>query len=142
MDSNNPTQPESLPKTDSAQKKNILVIEDDMFLVKAYQVKLEKEGFGVWVATDGKEAIEFLKKDPPALVLLDLMLPYASGFDILNSIKKQDGWKQVPVIVLSNLGQDQDIERAKALGISEYLVKANTKISDIAAKVKSYANHE
>lgn len=124
----------------TAKKPVVLVVEDDVFLVKAYQVKLEKEGFEVWVAMDGKEANAMLTKQPPSVVLLDMMLPFASGFDILQSIRNVESWKQVPVIVLTNLGQNQDIERAKTLGVAEYLVKANTKISDIAEKAKKYAS--
>jgi len=118
------------------QKKIVFVIEDDMFLVNAYQIKFEKEGFGVWVASDGKEALGFLEKDPPGVVLLDLLLPSVSGFEILAAIRKSEKWKNVPVFVLTNLGQVQDMERVRALGVEDYLVKANTKISDIVEKVK------
>ncbi|MEK7097924.1 MAG: response regulator [Patescibacteria group bacterium] len=120
------------------KKSVIFIVEDDVLLVKAYQAKFEKEKAEVWVASDGKEAFSFLKKETPNIVLLDLMLPGASGFDILEAIRKNDKWKKVPVIVLTNLGQLQDVERCKALGIDDYIVKANSKISDVAEKVKKY----
>jgi len=119
-------------------KKTVFVIEDDVFLIKAYQIKFEKAGADVWTVADGNEALKFLEKDPPNVVLLDLLLPGISGFDVLTEIRKNEKWKNVPVFVLSNLSQTQDIERAKTLGIDEYLVKANTKINDIVERVKKY----
>ena len=122
----------------TTNKKTVFVIEDDMLLIKAYQIKFEKEGVTVWTATDGKEAFSYLDKPCPDVVLLDLLLPGISGFDILTSIRKNDRWKDVPVLVLTNLGQSSDVEKAKALGVTDYLVKANTKINDIVGRVKKY----
>lgn len=121
-----------------SEKKIVFIVEDDLFLVKVYRVKFQQEGIEVWEAQDGKEALKFLEKDPPSLVLLDLMLPGLSGFEVLAEIRKNERWKDVPVIVLSNLGQSQDIERCKALGIKEYIVKADTRINDMVEKVKQY----
>lgn len=131
-----------MPKsTKSKNNKNIVfVVEDDIFLVKAYQIKLEKEGVEVWTATDGKEALTFLEKQAPNVVMLDLMLPHLSGFDILTEIRKNEHWKDVPVIILTNLGQPQDAERCKQLGVADYIVKANTKINDVIEKVKKFFN--
>src|SRR6266481_7603395 len=119
-------------------KKNIVfVVEDDDFLVKAYQIKLEKEGFEVWLATDGDEALATIAQKPkPDVVLLDLMLPGASGFDILAEIKKNEKWKEAPVLIMTNLGQPQDVDKGKELGAADYMIKANTKISDIVGKVR------
>jgi len=115
------------------------VVEDDVFLVKAYQIKLEKEGVEVWIANDGKEALTYLEKDEvPNVVMLDLMLPHMSGFDILAEIRKNPKWKNVPVLILTNLGQPQDMERCRELGVAEYIVKANTKINDVIMKVRQY----
>lgn len=125
-------------KDNTLSKKTVLIIEDDLFLVKAYQVKFQKEGIETKIASDGKEALALLEKEPPAVVLLDLMLPGISGFTVLEAIRKNDKWKNVPVLILSNLGQPQDIERGKDLGVKDYIVKANIKISDIVAKVKQW----
>lgn len=124
--------------TGKDSKKTVLIIEDDMFLVKAYQIKFQKEGIDAKIASDGKEALALLEKDPPAVVLLDLMLPGISGFTVLEAIRKNDRWKKVPVLILSNLGQPQDIERGKALGVVDYIVKANVKINDIVDKVRKW----
>lgn len=119
-------------------KKKVFIVEDDAFLVKAYQIKFEKEGIDVEVATDGKEAIGMLKNPPPSVVMLDLMLPGASGFEVLSAIRKDAKWKSVPVVILSNLGQSQDVEKAKGLGVTDYIIKANTRINDIVDKIKKF----
>lgn len=120
------------------KKKTILVVEDDVFLVNAYQIKFQKEGIEVWVAADGKEALGFLEKEPPRVVLLDLMLPGINGFEVLAAIRQNERWKKTPVIVLSNLGQSEDVEKARALGIDDYIVKANSKIGEVTEKIKRY----
>lgn len=118
------------------RKPRILVVEDDQFMLKAHEIKFTHEGFEIWFAKDGDEALAFLAHERPDVVLLDLMLPHTSGFDVLAAIRKNNIWKDVPVIVMTNLGQPQDIERAKSLGASDYLIKANTKISDVVKKVR------
>lgn len=120
------------------EKKKILIVEDDAFLVKAYQLRFEKENMDVQVATTGTDAVSCLEQAPADVVLLDLMLPGVSGFDVLASMRRSPAWKQVPVVILSNLGQPEDIRRAKDLGANDYVVKANTKINDVADTVKKY----
>ncbi len=118
--------------------KKILIIEDDPFLVKAYSVKFQKEGIETIIAVDAAEAQKHMEGEPAAAVLLDLMLPGTSGFDVLATIRKHATWGKVPVLILTNLGQESDITRGKELGANDYIVKANTKINDIVAKVKTY----
>jgi DNA-binding response OmpR family regulator len=125
-------------KSASPHKPQILIVEDDQFMLKAHEIKFTHEGFDIWFAKDGDEALAFLSRERPDVVLLDLMLPRTSGFDVLATIRKNNTWKDVPVIVMTNLGQPQDIERAKLLGASDYLIKANTKISDVVKKVREY----
>lgn len=119
-------------------KKTILIVEDDAFAVKAHQLRLEREGIAVEVVATGTEAMVRLEKTPPHVVLLDLMLPGASGFDILAAIKKSPTWKDVPAIILSNLGQPEDIAQAKSLGANEYLLKANVRIDDVVDVIRKY----
>jgi DNA-binding response OmpR family regulator len=120
-------------------KKNILVVEDDPFLVKAYQLKFAQEGAEVTSITDGKKAMDYIKANKPSdIVLLDIMLPGMSGFDILKDLRAIQEWKDVPVIILTNLGQSQDMDKAKELGAQEYIVKANTRIADIIERVKGF----
>lgn len=118
------------------KKTKILVVEDETFLVKIYTVKLKKEGFDVEIATDGESAVEAAESYKPDMILLDLILPKMNGFEALEEIRKQPAMKKTPVIVLSNLGQDEDIKRAENLGADGYLVKANFSIQDVVQKIK------
>jgi len=123
-----------------AQKnKKVLVIEDDQFLAKVYLIKLKKEGYDVEMAYDGNEGIEAMKKKIPDIVLLDLILPGIDGFEVLKKMKADPKLAKIPVIILSNLGQEEDIERGKKLGADDYFVKANTALSSIVKKIKEYA---
>jgi len=123
---------------DEANKKGptVLMVEDDAFLVRACQVKFQQEGINVWVATSGKAALSFIEGEPPNAVILDLMLPAVSGFDVLSAMRKNEKWKNVPVIILTNLGQSQDIERGKNLGATDYIIKADVRLSDVVEAVK------
>ena len=119
-----------------AKADKILVVEDETFLVKIYAVKLKKEGFDVTIATDGEEAVRLAADVRPDLILLDLILPKMNGFEALEKMRANPANKATPVIVLSNLGQEEDIKRAQALGADDYLVKANFSIQDVIAKMK------
>ena len=114
----------------------ILVVEDETFLVKIYAVKLKKEGYDVSIANDGEQAVKMAEELRPDLILLDLILPKMNGFEALERMRAAAVNKETPVIVLSNLGQEEDIKRAEALGADDYLVKANFSIQDIVAKIR------
>ncbi|MEK7635523.1 MAG: response regulator [Patescibacteria group bacterium] len=120
-------------------KKSVLIIEDDFYITRAYSIKLEKEGINVLSVSDGEAAIDFLKKNnSPDLVVLDLMLPKKSGFEVLSEIRANNKWKNVPVIVLSNIGAQEDVQKIKELGVIEYLVKADIGIDEVIEKIKKY----
>jgi len=114
----------------------ILVVEDETFLVKIYAVKLKKEGYDVSIANDGETAVKMAADVKPDLILLDLILPKMNGFEALERIRANVENKKTPVIVLSNLGQEEDIKRAESLGADDYLVKANFSIQDIVTKIR------
>ena len=118
----------------------ILLIEDDPFLSSLLKNKLQKEGFDVLHARDGDEALNFLKTEEVALSLLDIILPKKSGFEVLEEIRNdpQLQSKNVPVIIISNLGQPEDVARGLKLGAVAYFVKAKTSINDLIQKVKDY----
>lgn len=122
--------------TDSNGSFRILVVEDDKFLRELLISKLVAEGYQIESATDGKEAIAALEKPVPHLVLLDLILPDLSGFEILEKMKARPEWKAVPVIVLSNLDQKEDVERATSLGATDFMIKANFSLNEIIARIK------
>ena len=119
-------------------KKTVLVVEDDKYLREVLVEKLAKEGFAVIEAMDGKEGLEMTAKKKPDLVVLDIILPVMNGFDYLEARAKDAGAKGIPVIILSNLGQKEDIERGMKLGAKDYMVKAHFTPNDLIAKVKLY----
>ena len=117
----------------------VCIIEDDTFINKAYASKFAHENIPIKIAEDGEEGLRILGEETkPALILLDLMLPKKNGFEVLEEVKKDPLLKDIPVLILANLSREPDAERGLALGASEYLVKANTKIDDIVKKVKGY----
>lgn len=119
----------------------VLIIEDDVFIDKAYRAKFSHEQIPVESVGDGEAALTLLRskgEDLPVLVLLDLMLPRKNGFEVLTEMKADLKLKDIPVIILSNLGQEADAQKGLALGAVEYLVKADTKINTIIEKVRTY----
>lgn len=120
------------------KKYKVLVAEDDKFLSKAFKDKLEREGFIVIVAIDGEETIKTLIKEKPDILLLDLVMPVKDGFEVLQEMKIDSKIAKIPVIILSNLGQDSDIKRGIELGAVDYLVKADFTISDVTKKIKEH----
>ena len=114
----------------------IFVVEDDKFLRELLIGKLATEGYEITSAVDGKEALALLDQPIPTIVLLDLILPDFSGFEVLEKMKARPEWSNVPVIVLSNLDQKEDIERAKSLGAADFMIKANFSLNEILARVK------
>ena len=118
-------------------KKNILVIEDDKFLRELIIQKLLKEGYDVSEAVDGEQGIKKIKEEKPGLVLLDLILPGIDGFEVLSQMKKEPDLSSIPVIILSNLGQKEDVERGLKLGAVDYLIKAHFTPGEIIDKIKA-----
>jgi len=114
----------------------ILIAEDDKFLSKVLSDKFSRKNYNVIVASDGIEAVNKIKSEIPDIVLLDLIMPNKNGFEILEEVKTDAKYKEIPVIILSNLGQKKDVERGKKLGVVDYLVKSNTPINDIVKKVE------
>ena len=119
------------------ENKKILIVEDDNFLLQMYITKLELEGFRVSSAVDGIKGLRSAKKDKPDLVLLDLQLPAMSGFEVLENLKSSNDTKQIPVLVLTNFSQKEDIDRCLNLGASDYLIKAHFVPSEVIAKIKN-----
>ena len=117
---------------------HVLIVEDEEFLVRAVRDNLESEGLTVSVAMDGEAVFTELKKKKPALILLDLLLPKKNGFDVLKELKASPEWQLIPVIVLSNLGEDVEIKRALDLGASDYFVKSQHPIQEVMDKVQEY----
>ena len=121
------------------KKAKVLMIEEDRFLRKIYRDKLSRLGFEFLEATNGEEGLNKVIFEKPDIVLLDLILPRKSGFDVLVEMKKNKESKNIPVIIFSNLSQESDIKRGLSLGAQEYLIKSETSLSDVVDKVKELA---
>ena len=118
------------------QNKTIMIIEDDRFLSSLMKARFEKDGFTIVQAFDGQEAIEIFKQQVPGLIILDLIMPKVTGFEVLQTISITPQLEKVPVVILSNLAQDSDIEKARQLGAKEYFVKVKVSIDDLVSRVK------
>lgn len=121
-------------------KKRIHLIEDDEFLLEILNQKLLEAGYETKISKTASEALEILKKseEKPDLILLDLILPGMNGFEFLEEVKNDPSLSLMPIIVLSNLGQDEEIKAAKKLGARDYLVKAHFTTSEILKKIKVF----
>lgn len=115
--------------------KKILVIEDDKYLREVLVEKLKKEGYGVVEAVDGEAGLKETSDEKPDLVVLDIILPLMNGFDYLEAKGKDEALRTIPVIILSNLGQREDVERGMKLGAKDYMVKVHFTPNDLLAKV-------
>jgi CheY-like chemotaxis protein len=116
-------------------KKTILVAEDDKFLVNIYRIKFSEKNFDVIVAMDGAEAIAQVQKKIPDIILLDLLMPKKDGFEVLAELKSNPLWKNIPVVIATNLGQSEDIKKALALGANDYFIKSNVRLDEVVDTV-------
>lgn len=114
----------------------IAIIEDDSVISQMYRMKFEADGFEVQLAANGKIGVELVKTFKPDMILLDLQMPEMNGTEALEIIRKTEVGKNIPVIVLTNLGEEEAPKEIKALGIHSYIVKANLTPREVAAKVK------
>lgn len=115
----------------------ILLVEDDRFLRRAAEAALRRHGFTVLTAAEGEEGLRLARAEKPDLVLLDLIMPGLQGFEVLKLLKAEAATSAIPVIVLSNLGQDSDVQRAMEAGAVDYLIKANLALDMLIERVKA-----
>lgn len=120
--------------------KKVLAVEDDLFLKELLAGKLSEDEFNVFYASNGDEALSLAATEIPDVVLLDILLPGMSGYEVLEKLKADDTTKHIPVLILSNFGQPEDIEKGKALGAVDFLVKANNSLDAIVARVREIAS--
>jgi CheY-like chemotaxis protein len=118
------------------EKKKILIVDDDSFLLDMYALKFSQNNFEVYTASDGAQALEKLKIEPKfAVILLDIIMPNMDGFEMLEKIKKDGLAKDAIKIVLSNKSEQSDMERGKDLGVAGYIVKANSTPGEVIEQV-------
>ncbi len=117
-------------------KKTILLVEDDAFLAGIYVTKLGLEGFTVLQAADGAAGLAMARQELPDLVLLDILIPKMDGFAVLEALKKDAKTAGIPVVMLTNLGQKEDVDRGLALGAADYLIKAHFVPAETVSRIK------
>jgi len=120
----------------SDQPRRILLVEDDRFLRKAAETTLKQQGYTVTTAADGEEALRVARSAPLDLILLDLIMPKLNGFDVLQALKKDTPTAQIPVIILSNLGQDRDVQQAMDAGAAAYFIKTDLSLHALVKRVE------
>lgn len=121
-------------------QKTILLVEDEEMLANMYEVKFKKDGFNLMKALDGETGLALAKEKQPDAILLDVIMPKMDGFTVLRQLREDEKTKKIPVILLTNLGQDEDIKKGQDLGANGYLVKANLTPAEVVAKVKELFN--
>lgn len=132
--------PETQPEPAKGKGGKILLVEDDDSLASVYLTRLQAEGFDVKRVANGEEALAAALDYHPDLVLLDIMMPKVSGFDVLDILRNTPETAQLKVIMLTALGQEGDMERAKTLGADEYLIKSQVVISDVVERIRQHLN--
>lgn len=123
-------------KNEEKNKVSVLLMEDDVFLANIYKTKFEMEGFKLSVAENGEIGLADVKKKKPDIILLDILMPKMDGFAVLEKIKADEETKNIPIILLTNLGQKDDVDKGLQMGATDYLIKAHFKPSEVVDKVK------
>jgi two-component system alkaline phosphatase synthesis response regulator PhoP len=116
--------------------KKILIIEDEEVLLGLLQKKLTQEGYQVDVAKDGQAGLARIKEDKPDLILLDIVMPKIGGFEVIEELHKDEELKNIPIIIISNSGQPVELDRAKELGVRDWLIKTDFDPQEVISKVK------
>ncbi len=124
---------------ENTEKKTIMIAEDDAFIGDIYEVKLKAAGYNVVLASNGRDAIEKLESGvSPHILLLDIVMPYMDGFDVLEVLNNKEEWKQIPVVLLTNLSQKEDVDRGLSLGAKDFLIKSHFTPTEVLSKVEKY----
>jgi len=119
-------------------KKKILIVEDDPMISSIYKTKFEADGFAAVVAGNGAEGLDIARKEQPDIIMLDVILPQIDGFSVLEELKKDKLTKDIPVIMLTNLGTDEDKAKGEKMGAVDYFVKASLTPAQISEKIKKH----
>lgn len=114
----------------------ILIVEDDTFISRMYEAKLNNLGYDVKIAENGQDGLQIVKEWLPDLILLDLILPILDGFEVLKELKADINFKNIPIIILSNLDQKENIEKGISLGADDYIIKAQFTPSEVVEKIE------
>ncbi len=123
---------------DTTKMKKILLVEDDNALASVYETRLQAEGFSVRRVPNGEDALSAALEFQPDLILLDVMMPKVSGFDVLDILRNTPETSHIRIIMLTALSQESDVERARGLGVDDYLVKSQVVIADVVDRIKHH----
>lgn len=119
------------------EKKKILIVEDDNFVAEVYLAKLSEMGYETVLAQNGEEGLAELKKGKIDLILLDILMPIMNGIEMLEEVKKNEEWKNIPVILLTNIGEKESIQKVREMGVKNYLIKSHFTPAEVIEKVES-----
>lgn len=118
----------------------VMVVEDDEFYAKIFKSKITEAGLQVTSFLVSEEALVYAQKNPPKLIVVDLIMPRMDGFKFIELVRKFPNLKEIPILVFSNLGQQKDIDEAKRLGATDYVIKNEVSLSDAITKIVTYYN--
>jgi len=119
------------------EKKKILIVEDDNFVAEVYFAKLSEMGYEPILAQNGEEGLVALKKNKIEMILLDILMPVMSGMEMLEEIKKNKEWENIPVILLTNVGEKESIQKVRDMGVKNYLIKSHFTPAEVVEKIES-----
>jgi DNA-binding response OmpR family regulator len=134
-----------MENNDSAKKegggpKKVLLVEDDVFISRAYKDGLSRAGYDVETAFDGEEGLNKARAQHFDIILLDLIMPVLNGFETLEQLKSDPDLKRIPVVIMSNLGQESDIQKGREMGAADYMIKSNYSMKEVVAKIAGVVN--
>ena len=119
-----------------SQNKKIIIAEDEPVLIEMYRLYFERAGYEVLKASNGRECIDFVKNEKPNIILLDILMPKVDGWEVLKQLKTDPETKKIPILVFSNLGQTQEIQKGLDLGADDYVIKSNMTPKELLEKVE------
>ncbi|MDI6777600.1 MAG: response regulator [Patescibacteria group bacterium] len=118
-------------------KKKVLIVEDDNFVAEVYSTKLLEMGHEIQIAQNGEEGLSLVEKGKPDLILLDIIMPVMGGIEMLEELKKNEEWKNIPVILLTNVGEKESIQKVRGLGVQDYLIKSHFTPAEVIEKIEA-----
>lgn len=118
-------------------KKKILIVEDDNFVAEVYSTKLLEMGHEIRIAQNGEDGLKLVGEEKPDLILLDIIMPVMGGIEMLAELKKKDEWKKIPVMLLTNVGEKESVQKVRSLGVQDYLIKSHFTPAEVIEKIES-----
>jgi CheY-like chemotaxis protein len=118
------------------EKEKILIVEDDNFVAEVYSTKLSEIGYNVKIARNGEDGLAAIAESAPDLILLDIIMPVMGGIEMLEKVKEKEEWKNIPVILLTNVGEKESIQKVRKLEVDDYLIKSHFTPAEVIEKIE------